>query len=184
MGVSGTGKSTVAAALAERLGWELVEGDDLHPRRNVEKMAAGEPLTDADRAPWLALVQQRAVQLSDGGRGAVVTCSALKRSYRDSLRAGATPMFFVHLAGEADTLTRRMGRREGHFMPAGLLRSQLDTLEPLEPDEDGVVLDVAGTVEEVVAVARAAVEARLHAEDPTAPRPLSPQGRPSRRRRS
>ncbi len=161
MGVSGTGKSTVAAALADQLGWELVEGDDLHPPSNVEKMTAGEPLTDADRAPWLERVRERAVQLTDGGESSVITCSALRRSYRDALRAGAASMFFVHLAGNEDVLARRMAGREGHFMPTGLLRSQLDTLEPLEGDEDGVQVDVAGTVEDVVAVVQAAVAARL-----------------------
>lgn len=161
MGVSGTGKSTVGMALAEHLGWEFVEGDDLHPPSNVAKMTSGEPLTDEDRAPWLELIGQRATEQAKAGRCSVITCSALKRAYRDSLRAGGAPIFFVHLEGGEETLSLRMARRERHFMPAGLLRSQLDTLEPLEPDEDGVAVDIAGSVAGVVAEAQEAVDARL-----------------------
>lgn len=161
MGVSGTGKSTVGIALAERLGWEFVEGDDLHPAANVAKMESGEPLTDEDRAPWLELIRQRADEQAAKGESSVLTCSALKRAYRDALRAGGAPIFFVHLDGDEETLSPRMARRERHFMPVGLLRSQLDTLEPLEPDEDGVAVDIAGTAAEVVADAQKAVSARL-----------------------
>ena len=139
MGVSGTGKSTVAALLSQRLGWDLEEGDDLHPRANVEKMAAGNPLTDDDRWPWLARIADWIDMHLAEGVGGVVTCSALKRRYRDVLaRPG---VLFAHLDGARDVVATRMDAREGHFMPASLLSSQYDTLEPLQPDETGVVID-------------------------------------------
>ncbi|MFC4128008.1 gluconokinase [Nocardia rhizosphaerae] len=139
MGVSGCGKTTVGALLAERLGLPYAEGDDFHPVENIEKMAAGIPLTDADRLPWLDIVADwlGAHQRSGG----VASCSALRRPYRDRLRAGAPTTYFVHLAAGREELLRRMTGRLGHFMPTALLDSQLDTLEPLEPDEPGVTLD-------------------------------------------
>ena len=161
MGVSGTGKSTVGRALAREAGWSFVEGDDLHPPANIAKMEAGNPLTDEDRAPWLDEVNARAREHAAAGHSCVLTCSALRRVYRDRLRDGVEQMFFVHLAGSFEVLEPRMQARERHFMPTGLLHSQLDTLEELEPDEDGVRVDVAGTVEEVVAAASAAIERRL-----------------------
>lgn len=161
MGVSATGKSTVATAMAEELGWDFIEGDDLHPPTNVAKMAAGDSLTDEDRAPWLDEISDRASRQAAAGRSSVLTCSALRRAYRDRLRAGVPAMFFLHLDGSYEVLEPRMQRRERHFMPTGLLRSQFDTLEPLEPDEDGAVVDVAGTVEEVISAARLAVGGRL-----------------------
>lgn len=161
MGVSGTGKSTVATALADRLGWPFIEGDDLHPRSNVAKMESGEPLTDQDRAPWLAAIRHRAQQESAAGRSAVITCSALKRQYRDLLRDGVDAMFFVHLHGTQAVLEPRMAMRERHFMPPKLLQSQLDTLEPLQADEDGVAVDISGTVDQVISEAGRAVTERL-----------------------
>lgn len=161
MGVSGTGKSTVATALADRLGWPFIEGDDLHPRSNVAKMESGEPLTDEDRAPWLEAIREHAQEQAAAGRSAVITCSALKRQYRDSLREGVREMFFVHLHGTREVLEPRMAKRERHFMPPKLLQSQLDTLEPLEDDEDGVVVDISGTVDEVISQAGRAVAERL-----------------------
>ena len=161
MGVTGTGKSTVATELAEQLGWTFVEGDDLHPRSNVAKMESGEPLTDDDRAPWLETIRSRAQEEAAAGRSAFITCSALRRKYRDLLREGAEPMFFLHLHAGEDVLAARLAERKGHFMPAGLLRSQLETLEPLEYAEDGVVVDVSVPVGEVVAAARRAVDERL-----------------------
>jgi gluconokinase len=161
MGVSATGKSTVAAAVAADRGWDLVEGDDLHPASNVAKMQSGEPLTDEDRAPWLDRVNERARGHAGAGHSAVITCSALKRSYRDRLRVGVPTMFFLHLHGAYEVLEPRMAQRQRHFMPTGLLRSQFDTLEPLAEDEDGVVVDVAASLQEVVADARAAVAERL-----------------------
>ncbi|TDZ83112.1 Thermoresistant gluconokinase [Mycobacteroides salmoniphilum] len=153
MGVAGVGKSTVAQALAQRLGAPCAEGDDFHPDANIAKMSAGIPLDDSDRWPWL---QRIAVWMSERGRegsGAVVTCSALKRSYRDVLRAGYPAAFFVHLSGGRALIGDRMSHRAGHFMPTSLLDSQFEILEPLQPDENGVVLDVGIGPEELVAEA-------------------------------
>ncbi len=138
MGVSGSGKSTVAAGLADRLGWPFQEGDSLHPRSNIEKMEAGEPLTDEDRWPWLDRVADWIEDRLEEGEGGVITCSALKRSYRDVLDRRGAGVVFVHLTGERSTLEQRMEERSGHFMPASMLTSQLETLEPPEPDERSV----------------------------------------------
>ena len=147
MGVSGSGKSTVARAVQERLGWELAEGDDFHPPANIAKMSAGTPLDDDDRWPWLDAIGAWA----DGraGLGGVVSCSALKRSYRDRLRAAAPGVVFVHLAGDRALIEDRMAHRQGHFMPTALLDSQFATLQPLQADEAGVAVDVRGTPEEI-----------------------------------
>ncbi len=150
MGVSGTGKSTVARQVAAELGWTFVEGDDLHPRSNVATMESGNPLTDEDRAPWLDEINRVAREHSAAGRSSVITCSALKRSYRERLRDGVDAPFLVHLHADQDVLEPRMQQRAGHFMPTGLLRSQLDTLEPLGDDEDGTVVDVTPGSDEVV----------------------------------
>jgi gluconokinase len=158
MGVSGTGKTTVAAALADDLGWTFIEGDSLHPPANIAKMSAGVPLDDDDRRPWLeALASLQSFHHAEG-MSTVLTCSALKRAYRDVLRGGVPPgsVSFVHLAAPFEVLRARMEARE-HFMPASLLQSQLDTLEPLGPDEPGTVLDVSEPLAEVVRAAVAAV---------------------------
>jgi carbohydrate kinase (thermoresistant glucokinase family) len=143
MGVSGSGKSTVASLVAGRLGWDLEEGDDLHPPANVAKMAAGHPLDDADRWPWLKLVAEWIRKHTDAGRPGVVSCSALKRAYRDVLRC--EHVIFVHLAGTREQIMRRMTARHGHFMPAALLDSQLATLEPPDEDEQAITVSVGGT---------------------------------------
>ena len=141
MGVSGSGKSTLAGVLAGHLGWALKEGDDLHPAANVAKMEAGIPLTDEDRRPWLGLVRDWIAQRQEAGEAGVVTCSALRRSYREILaRPGVE---FVHLDGARHELEERLGRRLGHFMPASLLDSQLETLERLGSEENGFVVDAA-----------------------------------------
>jgi len=142
MGVAGTGKSTIAGALAERLGWLFGEGDDLHPAANVAKMAAGIPLEDADRWPWLDAIGAWTARQAAAGNSTIVTCSALRRTYRDRLRAAAPDTVFVHLVGSPDLLAERMTARKDHFMPASLLQSQLETLEPLEADEPGFTVDV------------------------------------------
>jgi gluconokinase len=149
MGVSGTGKTSVGEELAEELGCEFVEGDSLHPRRNIEKMEHGIPLTDEDRWPWLQAIADMVAVRDHEGTSTVVTCSALKRKYRDLLR-DAAPMFFVHLDAPFDVLEARMRQRTKHFMPASLLRSQVDTLEPLDDDEAGEVVDVSPALDVVV----------------------------------
>jgi gluconokinase len=147
MGVSGSGKSTVAAALAQRLGVPFADADAFHPEANIAKMAAGIPLTDDDRYPWLEAVGQWLADQEDGG---VMSCSALKRSYRDRLRAHCPRIEFLHLTGSPELIARRQAGRPGHFMPAALLRSQFDTLEPLAPDEHGIALDVGSSVDSIV----------------------------------
>ncbi|ORB82744.1 gluconate kinase [Mycobacterium kansasii] len=147
MGVSGSGKSTVGAALARRLGVPFLDADTVHPPANIAKMAAGEPLDDDDRHPWLQRVGQWLAAHRGGG---VASCSALKRSYRDQLRAHCPQLEFLHLGGSADVIGRRSANRAGHFMPVELLRSQQDTLEPLGGDESGVVVDVDQDVSAIV----------------------------------
>ncbi|HST80260.1 MAG TPA: gluconokinase [Kineosporiaceae bacterium] len=153
MGVSGTGKSTVAAVLAARLGWPFAEGDDFHPAVNVAAMRAGRPLTDADRWPWLASVATWIGERERAGTGGIVTCSALRRSYRDRLRTGHSRVRFLCLTAEPELIASRMAQRSGHYMPTSLLASQLSTLEPLEPDEPGTLVDSAQSLEAIVTAA-------------------------------
>jgi gluconokinase len=155
MGVSGAGKSTVGNALAALLGVDFVDADALHPEANVTKMAAGTPLTDADRWPWLDLVGAALADASQTGR--VVACSALKRTYRDAIRAAAPTTRFVHLSVPRAALTDRVASRADHFMPASLIDSQLETLEPLESDEPGVRVDSVGGVQATAERALAAL---------------------------
>jgi gluconokinase len=155
MGVSGSGKSTVGALLAEWLGVAFAEADEYHPAANIAKMAAGRPLDDADRAPWLDLVADWIA--GRDGRGGVISCSALRRRYRDRLREAGSDLFFVHLEGSPELIARRLSARAGHFMPAGLLASQFEVLEPLEPGEAGAVVPIEGTAEQIAERALAAV---------------------------
>jgi gluconokinase len=148
MGVSGSGKSTVGAALAQRLRVPFADADDFHPPANIEKMKAGHPLDDEDRKPWLAtLGDWLGEHCGDGG---VMSCSALKRRYRDQLRAHCPGIQFLHLSGTPEIIGARQASRPGHFMPASLLASQFDTLEPLEEDEAGVVIDVGQGIDAIV----------------------------------
>ena len=148
MGVSGSGKSTVGAALAQRLRVRFADADDFHPPANIAKMTAGNALDDDDRHPWLESIGEWLAERSvDGG---VMSCSALKRKYRDQLRHHEPRTEFLLLHGTLEVITRRQASRPGHFMPASLLQSQFDTLEPLEPDENGVVVDVDQSIDSIV----------------------------------
>lgn len=147
MGVSGSGKSTVGAALAQRFRVPFEDADDLHPPANIAKMSAGHALDDNDRLPWLERVGEWLAAHPDGG---VMSCSALKRKYRDQLRQHAPVLRFLLLDGSMEVIARRQASRPGHFMPASLLRSQFATLEPLQPDEDGIVIDVDQSVDAIV----------------------------------
>jgi gluconokinase len=154
MGVSGSGKSVVGAALAQRLRLPYADADDLHPPENIAKMTAGHALDDRDRYPWLEKVGEWLAAHPEGG---VMGCSALKRKYRDQLRHHAPQIRFVVLSGSVEVIARRQASRPGHYMPASLLRSQLATLEPLQPDEEGVVIDVDQSVDDIVEACLAAL---------------------------
>ncbi|WP_369239041.1 gluconokinase [Streptomyces sp. R21] len=156
MGVAGTGKTTIGPLLAARLGVPYAEGDDFHPQANIDKMTAGTPLTDEDRWPWLDAIGAWAHDRD--GLGGVVSSSALKRGYRDRLRAAAPGIVFVHLAGDRALIEDRMSHRHGHFMPTALLDSQFATLQPLQADEAGVAVDVSGSPGEITERAAAALE--------------------------
>ncbi|QAY59898.1 gluconokinase [Microbacterium protaetiae] len=148
MGVSASGKTSVASALAMRLGVQWRDADDLHPPENVAKMASGIPLSDDDRWPWLDEVGRELAAGAASG-GCIFACSALRRVYRDRLRLRARGVLFIHLTGDPELLAERAAAREDHYMPASLLPSQLAALEPLDADENGVVLDVAASVDQI-----------------------------------
>jgi gluconokinase len=148
MGVSGSGKTTVGAALAQRLRVPFADADDFHPEANIAKMSAGIPLDDDDREPWLRAIADWLVEHTSSG--GVASCSALKRSYRDVLTQAAPHAVYLHLHGDRDVLAARVAGRPGHFMPAALIDSQFATLEGLQPDEIGAVLDVAQPVDALV----------------------------------
>jgi gluconokinase len=149
MGVSGAGKSSVAALLAGRLGRQFAEGDDMHPQANIDKMAAGHALDDADRWPWLDLVAAWIREHVAAGEGGIVTCSALKRRYRDVLRGPG--VLFVYLTSSKEQIAQRLLARHGHFMPPALLDSQFADLEPPGPDENALSIEVSGTAEQTAA---------------------------------
>lgn len=149
MGVSGSGKTTVAAELGRRLGWTLAEADEFHSQENIDKMSSGTPLTDEDRWPWLRTIRDWMAAAQSRGESTVVTCSALKRVYRDIL-SEAGGVAYLDLEGTAEVIAERMRHRSGHFMPPTLLQSQLDTLEPLQADENGVSVSVTQEPEAIV----------------------------------
>jgi gluconokinase len=150
MGVSGSGKSTVAAGLVERLGWDFAEGDEFHPAENVAKMSAGIPLTDEDRWPWLRALADWIGEHERAGKNCIVTCSALKRSYRDLLCDGHPSVWFAHVTADGELIRDRMEHRSGHYMPVSLLESQLALLEALGDDEPGVRISGADSPDAVV----------------------------------
>jgi gluconokinase len=150
MGVSGSGKTTLARGIADRMGWEFLEGDDLHPASNVEKMAAGTPLTDEDRLPWLDAIGRWIDERAAAGASAVLTCSALRRVYRDRLDEGRPGVVFCHVTADSALIRERVERRRGHYMPPSLVPSQLTTLEPLAPDEPGITVLGDGEPAEVL----------------------------------
>ncbi|MBX7452960.1 gluconokinase [Mycolicibacterium sp. 3033] len=148
MGVSGSGKSTVGAALAQRLRVPFADADDFHPPANIAKMTAGQPLDDDDRLPWLEAIGAWLAGRCD--TGGVMSCSALKRSYRDQLRRHCAGVEFLHLSGTPEVIARRQASRPGHFMPASLLASQFATLEPLDADEPGTAIDVDQSIDAII----------------------------------
>jgi gluconokinase len=150
MGVSGSGKSTIAERLAARLGWRYEDGDKYHPPANVAKMSAGHPLTDEDRWPWLQAIADEIDRTCTQGERAVVACSALKRAYRDILVHGRNDVRIVFLNGTHDLIAARLAARKGHFMPPGLLTSQFKTLEPPQPTERPITVSIDAPVEAIV----------------------------------
>lgn len=150
MGVAGTGKTTVGALLAGRLGWRYAEADDFHPAANVAKMAAGEPLTDADRGPWLEAIGRWIDERAAEGVPGVVSCSGLRRAYRDQLREGRPQVRLVFLEGSRELITRRLAARHGHFMRVEMLDSQFAALEPPQPDEHITQVSIEATPEQIV----------------------------------
>jgi len=167
LGVTGSGKSSVAVGLADVLGWPFAEGDDFHSSANVAKMRSGRPLDDEDRWPWLRALAGWVGEQEAAGRDAVLTCSALKRSYRDLLRRGHRSVWFLHVDVPPDELERRLRTRTDHFMPPSLLRSQLDALEPLQPDEPGATISGNAPPAAVVSRAVAALTAGQRAAPST-----------------
>ena len=159
MGVAGSGKSVIGAALAQALGIEFVEGDDYHSAENVERMSRGVPLTDDDRARWLRSLAARIREAKGAGTGLVISCSALRRSYRDILRAEASDLRFVFLKGQRALIAERLAGRRGHFMPPSLLHSQFATLEEPSPDENAWVCDIRKSPQELVAALVASARA-------------------------
>lgn len=149
MGVSGSGKTTIATALSERLGWIYAEADEFHSPENISKMTRGIALTDEDRKPWLDAIAQWISDKSAKDESTIVTCSALKRSYRDVLAAADGDVRFVHLLGDIELIRSRMKTRTGHFMPESLLPSQINTLEVLQANERGLTIENVGTPAEV-----------------------------------
>lgn len=160
MGVSGSGKTSIAAGIAEKLGISFIEGDSLHPSANVEKMSKGIPLTDEDRMPWLDTIGADIAAALSKSVGIVVSCSALKRTYRDRLRSAAGgQLYFIYLEGSRKLLTSRMGARKGHFMPPSLLESQLATLEVPTGEPGVVTVDIDNGIDAIVAAALKGLEA-------------------------
>jgi gluconokinase len=169
MGISGSGKSTLAEGLSAELGWPFAEADEFHPANNIAKMSAGTPLSDEDRWPWLRSIAGWMSEHADAGTGSIVTCSALKRSYRELLETATGRVVFLEVDADPAVIERRMNEREGHFMPASLLPSQIATLEPLQADEDGTHLANTGSVADLEAAAMATLTELLGTDPHTLP---------------
>jgi carbohydrate kinase (thermoresistant glucokinase family) len=151
MGVSGCGKTTIAELLSRELGWEYRDGDEFHPQSNVDKMHSGTPLTDDDRWPWLKAIVAWIDEKRQAGAHAIVTCSALKKSYRDILIGSRKDVALIYLKGTEDLIAQRLSKRKGHFMPKGLLRSQFQTLQEPGPDEHAITVSIVPAPEEIAA---------------------------------
>jgi gluconokinase len=151
MGVSGSGKSTIAELLAPKLGWDYRDGDDFHPQSNVDKMHSGIPLTDDDRWPWLKAIAAWVDEKRQAGENAIITCSALKKSYRDILIGPRKDVGLIYLKGDEELIAQRLSKRHGHFMPKDLLRSQFQTLQEPGPDEHPITVSIAPPPEEIAA---------------------------------
>jgi gluconokinase len=177
MGVSGAGKSTVADVLSRKLGWPSAEGDSFHPASNVARMAKGIALTDRDRWPWLEAIAAWIGLQESKGSDCIVTCSALRRAYRDVLRHNHRSVCFVHLVAPSDVIARRLAHRIGHFMPSSLLPSQLELLESLGPSEPGFTVTSAELPEDTAD--RICIVLREQGRLPDAHRPGAPEPRPS-----
>lgn len=162
MGVAGAGKTTIGERLAKRLDWEFIEGDRLHPPENVAKMQSGQPLTDADRAPWLAAIGRAIDEWRAGAVCGVITCSALKRDYRGRIIGGRAGVRLVYLRGSRQLLAKRLAARRGHFMPASLLDSQFAALEPPGPDENPITAEIDRPIDLIVADVAAALRPMQH----------------------
>lgn len=160
MGVAGSGKSTIARAIADETGWDFAEADDFHSAANIAKMSAGTPLTDDDRWPWLEAIGDWLHRHEEEQRSAVATCSALRREYRDVLRERCPQVCFCELDVDHDSLEQRLEHRHDHYMPTSLLDSQLTTWEALEPDEPGVSVEVDGPTSQNVARVLTALQIR------------------------
>lgn len=152
MGVSGAGKTTIGEKLAEKLGIEFAEGDEFHSPENVAKMESGQPLSDVDRAPWLKSIAGKITTMLEQDRPMVLTCSALKRAYRKQLSVDREKVLFINLDGPYEIIDQRLSERTGHYMPAGLLQSQFDTLEPLAPDEHFITVAVDRPADQIVQI--------------------------------
>lgn len=162
MGVSSTGKTSVGTAVAQKLGMKLIDGDDLHPRANILKMASGTPLNDDDRRPWLERINDAAFSLEQKSEKGIIVCSALKKKYRDQIREGNADVKFLFLNGSFELVLERMKQRKGHFMKPEMLQSQFNTLEIPQADESDVIfIDIDGSFEEVVERCVAAVESLI-----------------------
>lgn len=162
MGVSSTGKTTIGTALAEQFGMKLIDGDDLHPRANILKMASGLPLNDDDRRPWLERINDAAFSLEQKSENGIIVCSALKKAYRDQIRQGNQQLTFLFLHGSFELIQQRMAQRKGHFMKTAMLQSQFDTLEIPQADESDVIfIDIDSSFEQVVARCAAAISPLL-----------------------